>query len=175
MGGWGASFYTPTPQPDFDSVIGTVELKWFLSPPPAPGATTATGAMSAVSLGFSRDFYDGILGTYYERDRGYVGFSHLFAGKFLLLASGGVGPMVFPGFSTAYTTAKPGHVNSFTDARIDGSLFGEYRFMDSFGVNATLLYDQEISNAQIPQAPPLADTSLAYQQIQAYLGVRWLM
>ena len=172
MGGWGASFYTPAPQNDFDSVIGQVELRWLLSPASAPGTVSASGAMSSVALGFTRDFYDCILGTYYERDRGYLSFSHLFAGKFLLVAEGGVGPMVFPSFNSTVVAQT---VQGFTDVRIDGSLFGEYRFADSFGVNATFRYDQEIGNGKIPQAGNQPDTSLAFQQIQAFLGVRWLM
>ena len=171
MGGWGASFYTPAPQQDFDSAIGQVELRWFLNPPPATDAVVVSGTMSSVAVGFLRDFYDSVLGPYYERDRGYVSVSHLFAGKFLVVAEGGVGPMVFPAFNNGIGPVAP-----FTDIRIDGSLFGEYRFQDAFGVNATLRYNQEVNNnASIPQTGGAPPATLAFQQFEAYLGVRWLM
>src|SRR4051812_17433802 len=71
MAGWGASFYTPKPQEDFDSVIGQVELKWFLSSAQSAAPGSAPTTLSAISVGFLRDFYDSYIGTYFERDKGY--------------------------------------------------------------------------------------------------------
>lgn len=172
MVGWGASFYTGTNNANlqnFDSVIGQLELKWFITPTqssdPAVAASTTT---SAVSVGFSRDFVDSFIGTYFERDRGYAGLNYLFGGKFLLVVEGGAGPIIYPKLPAA-----SGGVGPFTDIRIDASIFGEYRFKDSFGVNATVRYNENINHT--PVTPNGVMDDLSYRDIEAYLGFRWLM
>lgn len=175
MAGWGASFYTTAPQEDFDSVIGQVELKWFLSPATSNDpAAAATGALSSVSIGFVRDFVDSYIRNYYERDRGYVSFTHLFAGKFLAVAEGGVGPMIYP---KSLLGTGTGEGASFTDIRADASVFGEYRFGDAFGVNATVRYNQNVNNNPLTQTGPGVGgpNDLSFRQFEAYVGVRWLM
>ena len=79
---------------------------------------------------------------------------------------GGAGPIVYP--------ANPDlGLPAFTDVRVDASLFGEYRFKDSFGLNATVRYGQNISRTTIETAG-IAD-ELKWQQVEAYLGFRWFM
>jgi hypothetical protein len=172
MVGWGASFYTggnpqTDPNENFDSAIGQLELKWYLTPNPAvvPNETTLT--ISSISVGFVRDFFDSYIGTYFERDRGYASLSYLYAGRFLLVVDGGAAPIIYPKIPSLGVTSP------FTDIRLDASLFGEYRFKDSFGVNATVRYNENISNTAIVTGG-LTD-SLSYREIEAYLGVRWLM
>jgi hypothetical protein len=173
MVGWGASFYSspapPAPSQNFDSVIGQVELKWYLTPNPSvdPGATSLT--LSAISVGFTRDFFDSYIGTYFEQDRGYAALSYFYGGKFLLVVNGGVAPILYPAIPSL-------NVNTpFTDIRIDASLFGEYRLKDSFGINATVRYNQNINSQLIGMTPTVPGADLSYQEIEAYLGVRWLM
>ena len=43
---------------------------------------------------------------------------------------------------------------SFTDVRADATLFGEYRFTDTFGLNATLRYTTNVSNTQLDVTEP---------------------
>lgn len=171
MVGWGASFYTPlvesvdgadVPVQQFNSVIGRAEAKWFLSSDP----TSPSSSLSAISVGFSRDFFDSYIGTYFERDRGYVDFSYFFANRFLLIVDGGAGPIVYPSIARL-------NLNAWTDVRIDASVFGEYRFKDSFGVNANVRYGQNISGTSI--ASEGAQDFLKWNQIEAYLGFRWFM
>ncbi len=63
----------------------------------------------------------------------------------------------------------------FTNIRLDAGLFGEYRFKDSFGINATFRYNQNISNTLVGATATVPGSDLSYQEIEAYLGVRWLM
>lgn len=167
MAGWGASFYTPTPQEDFNSVIGRLELKWYITPNPSTDPGAATLALSSVAVGFRRDFFDSYLGTYYESDRGYANLSYFFGGTFLVVVEGGAGPIVYPQLALA----PP--VSSFSDVRVDASLFGEYRIRDSIGINSTVRYGGNISKTKIQVDKGVDD--LGWQQIEAYLGVRWFM
>jgi hypothetical protein len=174
MAGWGASFYSASsnsavPREDFDSVIGQLELKWFLTPNPGveAGATT-TPTLSSVSVGFTRDFFDSYIGNYFERDRGYLSFSFFYAGKFLIVADGGAGPVLYPKARVGNVEVAP-----FTDIRIDAGLLAEYRFKDWFGVNASVRYNENINKSHIPISGGSDD--LSFRDIEAYLGLRWLM
>ncbi len=155
------------PSENFDSAIGQVELKWFLTPNPSsdPAATSLT--LSSISVGFVRDFYDSYIGTYFERDRGYAALSYFYGGKFLLVIDGGGAPLIYPKITSL------GAMSGFTDIRIDASLFGEYRFKDAFGINATVRYNQVIDSGSNITLP--APTDLSYREVEAYLGARWLM
>ena len=167
MGGWGASFYTPKPQQDFDSVIGTAEVRWFLTPNPQSQPTAVTLALSSLAVGFQRDFFDSYIGTYFERDRGYLNFSYFFGGRFLLMVDGGGAAIRYPQI-TALNATKP-----FTDVRVDGSLFGEYRLADSFGINATVRYAHNLSSTVVNIGSGFDE--LQWQRFETYLGFRWFM
>ena len=167
--GWGTSFYdTPAVGGDqnFNSVIGNLELKWFITPNPTTDPGAATLALSSLAVGFARDFADSYIGTYFERDRAYANLSYFFGGRFLVVADAGVAPIIYPPNAAL-------KLPSTTDIRVDGSLFGEYRFKDSFGLNATIRYGQNISGTTITVGG--IPDSLAWQQIEAYLGFRWFM
>jgi hypothetical protein len=188
MIGWGASFYqlpdgfvangvaNYRPQ-DFDSVIGQAEVKWYLTPNPSsdPGAATLT--LSAISVGFLRDFYDSYLGnTYFERDRGYLTLSYFYGGKFLIVVDGGAGPIFYPEMVSNRGVAP---LNPITNIRVDASLFAEYRFKDQFGINATFRYNENIdpSNTLVPASGGggIMQGHISFREIEAYLGARWLM
>lgn len=173
LAGWGATFYTPRGQEDFDSLLAQAEVKWYLTPNPSSDPAAATLSLSSIAVGFLRDFYDSYIGTYYERDRGYLNLSYFFGGKFLVVTEGGVAAIVYPP-----SVQLP---NPSTDIRVDASIFGEYRFKDSIGVNTTIRYGTNISdNALVTTtgtgaAANTSRDSLQWQQFEAYLGARWFM
>jgi hypothetical protein len=182
MVGWGASFYKTTTAADgtvvgkenFDSVIGQAEAKWFITPNPSSDPNAATLTLSAVSVGFLRDFYDSYIGTYFERDRGYANLSYFYGGRFLLVVDAGAGPLRYPQMPLLQPSLHP-----FDTIRVDGSIFGEYRFKDSIGINATFRYNQNFTDEKInvlgPTGGATGTQGLNFQEIEAYLGVRWLM
>ncbi len=167
-GGWGASFYESTgsiPPNDFDSVIGQAELRFHLTPPPADDPTGAGLTLSAISLGFNRDFQDSFIGTYYEYNRGYLKFSYFFAGRLLLAVDGGAGAVSFPDI------VEP-PVAAWTDIKVDAQLLAEYRFTDYFALNSTIRYDHYFSDTVITPAGGGGFDDLQWQNFQAYLGAR---
>jgi hypothetical protein len=175
MVGWGASFYdkqagdtNPTSQ-NFDSVIGQAEAKWFLTPNPSADPAAASLTLSSISVGFTRDFYDSYIGYYFERDRGYAQLSYFYGGRFLIVVDGGAGPILYPQLISL------GQSNSFSTIRADASLFAEYRFKDSFGINATVRYNQNFGGPTLAHPTSPMGFHLSFQEIEAYLGARWLM
>lgn len=169
--GWGTSFYS-TPaggdEQNFNSVIGQVEAKWFITPNPSSDPGAATLSLSTLSVGFTRDFVDSYIGTYYERDRGYANLSYFFGGRFLVVVDAGAGPIIYPPIK-----GTPGLLEGDTNVRVDASIFGEYRFKDAFGLNATVRYGQNFGNTVVT-IDGLSD-ELNWQQFEAYLGFRWFM
>jgi hypothetical protein len=179
MVGWGASFYVPKGQQNFDSVIGQAEVKYYITPNPSTNPGAATLSLSSVALGFTRDFTDSYIGTYYESDRGYLNLSYFLSGQFLLVAEGGAAAIRYPDITLPVVHA------AWTDTRIDASLFGEYRVKDSLGINLTFRYDGNLSStflrtpavAATPTSPgtPGNDDFLSYNRFQVYLGLRWFL
>jgi hypothetical protein len=187
LAGWGASFYS-APQgsiaspastvEDFDSFIGQLELKWYLGRQPRSNPLAVSGALSAISVGFERDFQDAYFGSYNERNRGYLRFSYLFGGAFLMSLEGGGSAVVFPAQQNTadieYST--PG---GWTDARIDAKLFAEYRVKDSVGINAEVGFDGYFSETTVTFTDQATSTRftdpIAYKQVTAFLGLRWFM
>jgi hypothetical protein len=177
MAGWGASFYdtgTIRAQPQYDSVIGQAELKWFISANPGIQSPNEVSlALSSLAVGYTRDFTNSLLGNYYGQDRGYLKFSYFFAGRALLTLEGGVAAIEYPNMYWADNTLRHG---SFTDERVDATLFGEYRFTNALGVNATLRYTANFSNTQIlaQEAGP-AFFDMSWNRFEAFLGVRYFL
>jgi hypothetical protein len=182
--GWGASFYDTTiaRQPQFDSVIGQAELKWFLSASPGIQQASDLGlALSSISVGYNRDFANSYLGNYYGSDRGYLRFNYFFAGRALVTLEGGAGAIEYPNMYWPENTLRH---TSFTDLRVDSTLFGEYRLSDSFGINATVRYTANFSNAQVSISDPaigpapagnLGLFDMSWNRIEAFLGVRYFL
>jgi hypothetical protein len=170
MVGWGASFYSAAPNnpsQNFDSVIGQAEVKWFLTPNPSVEPTAASLTLSSISVGFLRDFYDSYISTYFERDRPYLTLSYFYGGRFLVVLDGGAGPLIYPP-TPMVKTGGP-----FTMIRADASLFGEWRFKDAWGINATIRYNENFGDTAISNGN--VTSHLSYREIEAYLGARWLM
>jgi hypothetical protein len=180
MAGWGASFYDQTipHQQQYDSVIGQAELKWFLSASPGVAEASDLGlALSSIALGYTRDFQNSYLGAFYGQDRGYLRFNYFFAGRALVTLEGGAGAIEYP---TMYWGNGDFRHSSFSDVRVDGTLFGEYRFTNTFALNATVRYTANISNTQVSYADTAAPTNaelydMSWNRLEAYLGVRWFL
>ena len=174
--GWGSSFYSSSAADvqDFDSVIGQLELKWYLDVNPQTDPLKAPGSLSSLSVGFVRDFDDSFLGTYLERDRGFARLSYFFGGTFLLVVEGGAGAVIFP----AQSDPDFGQPAGWTDLRVDGRLFGEYRVKDWLAIDAQVSYTGYFSNTTLVFDPTLGDQGndeMAYQDVSVFLGVRWFM
>ncbi|MSP24004.1 MAG: hypothetical protein EXR75_02345 [Myxococcales bacterium] len=170
MVGWGASFYSGGAD-DFDSVIAQAELKWFFTPAASSDPLKMSAPLSGLTLGFARDFQDSLIGTYAEKDQGYVRFNYLFGGAFLLLAEAAAGAVVFP----AGANASFGQPAGWTDLRVDGRVFAEYRIKDFVGLDAELSYTGYFSNTALAFPNVTGVDRLAYQQIAAFIGARWFM
>jgi hypothetical protein len=169
MLGWGASFYEPRdvsfePQ-QFDSLVANAEARWFIQArPDLDTATVATG-LSSVALGYTRAFSNSYYGSFYQSDRGYLQFSMFLLGAVVGGIEFGVTRLAYPEVVLGNTFQQ----DSFTQARLDGRIFGEYRFTETLAANATVQYDQVNSGAVVN------GEDLDYRRWQAYLGVRWFM
>lgn len=174
LAGYGGSFFSPGSSPQvkqYDSVIGNAELKFFLTAPPEagqPGGLSLT--QSSLALGYTRDFQTSYVSDFYGLDRGYLKFSYFFAGRAVISLEGGAGAIEYPVLALPSSPKFPG----FTDARIDGTLFAEYRFTNYLGLNGTFRYTTNLSNTELPigtaTAPQLY--AMQWQRFEAYLGVR---
>ncbi len=184
MVGWAGTFYNSksneAPQ-QFDSVTGQVELKWFISGggEEALNAASAPVGMSFASLGYTRDVANSYLGNFYQKDRGYVGISYLLGGVFVTNLSAGVANLKFP--DSYFSAASGGGLQqpSFSEQRVDVNLFAEYRLSNSFGLNTTINYDQNITDIVVPgsQAEQAAGTGdeLKFSRWQVFLGARYFL
>ncbi|HEY3817157.1 MAG TPA: hypothetical protein VGL81_08300 [Polyangiaceae bacterium] len=190
MVGWGAGFYqTIVPaQPQYDSVIAQAELKWFLSASPGLAQSADVGlSLSSIAIGYTRDFQNSYIGDFYGQDRGYLRFNYFFAGRALVALEGGVSGIEYPNMYWGPDAANPAggdfRHSSFTDLRVDSALFGEYRFTDSFGLNATVRYTANFSNAVVPDtdlgpgvAVPAAQSyDMSWSRFETFVGLRFFL
>jgi hypothetical protein len=181
--GYGGSFFVPAspdgttakpnPPAQYDSVIGQAEFKYFLTAQPGDGNTMSL-TLSSIALGYNRDFVLSYLSDYYGSDRGYLKFSYFFAGRALISLEGGVGAIEYPTFSYLNTMMPQ---PSFTDVRIDATLYGEYRFTNYFGLNLTAKFTDNVSST-ILDIPAAAAGGMAeryamdWKRFELYAGVR---
>jgi hypothetical protein len=177
MAGWGASFINTGPLPhqqQYDSIIGQAELKWYLTANPESSSPSDVSlSLSSIAIGYTRDFQTSYLGNYYGVDRGYLKFDYFFAGAAYISLSGGVGAIEYPNIWSPDGTME--RAVAFTDTRVDGTLLGEYRFSNTFALNATLRYTQNFSNQILSDIGSVGSYGMAWQHYEAYLGVRWFM
>jgi hypothetical protein len=183
--GWGASFFSVNfpAEPQYDSVIAHAELKWFLSASPGIAkASLMSLSLSSIAIGYDRNFQSTYLGSFFGTDRGYLKFSYFFAGRALVSLEGGASAIEYP--ELFWSDFTPRH-NPFTDVRVDATLFSEYRFTDTVGLNVTLRYTANISSQQL-QLDEVAPTGLTvnsapnlfdmnWNRFEAYLGLRWFL
>ncbi len=176
--GWAGTFYdgnSVQPRAQFDSLTAQAELKWFLATASMDQISAPVG-LSWVALGYVRDVQNSYLGDFYQRDRGYLQLSYLLGGVFVGSLNGGVARLAFPESASANGTGTP--TAAFNETRVDASLFGEYRLSNTVGVNATINYLRNFTDKHIPDDPvPVGVTPdyLAFEEWQAFLGVRWFL
>jgi len=178
--GWAGTFYDQLgarKQEQFDSIVGQAEVKWYLGGQ-AHNADALTGpvGLSWIALGYTRDVQNSYLADFYQRDRGYAQLAYLLGGVFVGSLSGGVARLAFPG--SAFS-------GSFAETRVDATAFGEYRLSNTVGVNLTVNYLQNITDQGIPRSQDVTPATcngdasrcdfLAFQDWQAFLGVRWFL
>ena len=186
MVGWGSSFNRPANLPQvkqYNSVIGQAEFKFFLTAAPGDADMGVSLLLSSIAIGYSRDFQPSYLGSHYGSDRGYAKVQYMFAGRVLLSLEGGVGALTYPDLYYPPGATQTGIAHdAWTDVRADATLFAEYRFSSSFGVNTTFNYTTNISDTRLPIATIPGATAgtgdlydLNYRRFQAFLGVRWFL
>jgi hypothetical protein len=162
--GWGASFYEPRAQGiaprQFDSLMASAEARWFIQPRPDLEKATIASGLTSIALGYTRSFSNSYYGSFYQRDRGYLQFSMFLVGAISGGLEFGVSRIAFPEVVTTNFQK-----DSFSQLRLDGRMFGEYRITNKFAVNATLQYDQVNSEE-------VNGEDLDYKRWQAYAGVR---
>lgn len=178
----------------YDSLNAQVEGTVYLTGTASPtNDQTATTAVSTLTVGYSRDVIVGsaqsfqnrptyifgggqntTIGSFSGLDKFYGRLSYMFAGRAVLALDGYFDIMTLPPAFDSTGAVAPGTQNGFTNYRPGAVLFGEYRFADSFGINATVDYVQQISSIQIPiGGGQLFD--LNNRRVQAMLGFRWFM
>lgn len=184
----GQGVQTSTSQ--FDSLNAQLEGTIYLTGTAAPSNDpTAITAVSTLTLGYTRDVIVGsaqsfqsrptyifgggqntTLGSYTGLDKFYGRLSYMFAGRAVISLDGYFDILTIPDSALAANAAPA----TFTNFRPGVSLFGEYRFADSFGINATIDYVQQISDTQIAVGPGQV-FDLNNRRVQAMLGFRWFM
>jgi len=167
-------------QRQFDSIVAQVEGTFYLTANPAtPDPSKVSLSVSTLSLGYTRDFQTSYLSSFFNQDRGYARLAYFIGGRALVSLEGGVAALSYPDVFQVQGTTPTLVKTAFTDVRANSTLFGEYRFTDAFGVNATIDYAQNFSGTRIPQGigatgqPTFFDMN--WQRIQAFLGVRYFM
>ncbi len=189
--GYGATFFQNANQissQQYDSLNAQAEGTFYLSQGAGGGEPgQATLLLSTVSLGYVRDFQTSLLGNYYDSNKGYARLVYYFGGRVLLQLDGYFEALGYP--QPFYNGATgPVQVNGangtptgdFTNFKVGGKVFGEYRFTESFAMNATLDYAQTISDTQLEVSPAAAGAApgstglfdLNWRRFQAFLGAR---
>ncbi len=195
--GYSATFLAGGTQPttsQYDSLNAQVEATIYLSGSavPADNQQGAT-AISTLTVGYNRDVLVGsaqsfanrpsylfgggqntVLGSFTGLDKFYGRLSYMFAGKAMLGLDGYVDLLSLPALFDVNGTPVPKTAGGFMNVRPGLSLFGEYRFVDTFGLNLTVDYSQNISDVQIPVGPGSV-FDLNNRRVQTSLGARWFM
>jgi hypothetical protein len=147
---------------NFESVVAQVEARWQIE------------ENTRLTFGYDRDFRPSFIGNWFRQDRGYANFQWLFAGRFLLGVNASLGYYEF-GRIVQPDGAAAGSSLTRDDIRFIGSLFGEYRFTNWLGVNATLRYTGSFTDfsyrIDVPGMTPFLDPA-GFNKFEAWAGVR---
>jgi hypothetical protein len=176
MGGWASSFYevpAAAVARNYDSFTAQAQLSWYPTPQRKLPDQGQPVGLSEIDLGYVRNFAPSYLGSWYQRDRGYLTGTYFFAQRFVLVLAGGINHITRPEsfFATGVEQYAGGAEN-----RVDASAFFEYRPGPSVGINATLRYDALLDNISIltSQGGNVYD-DLKFNRYQALVGVRWFL
>jgi len=179
MIGWAGSFYEPqqgVPQ-NYDSLVGQAQITWYPSPQRQLPSGEAPVGLSSVALGYTRNFGASYLGTYFQRDRGYLATTYFFGQRFVLNINGGLSHITRPP-SYFGPVPPPENVQSpeSEENRIDATAFLEYRLSGSVGINTTFRYDTMLEHRVYASAPTSTEgDDLHFNRYQVFLGVRWFL
>jgi hypothetical protein len=181
--GYGATFFKSPERVSsrqYDSVNGQAEVTYYLGQgggSQEPGQ--ATLLLSTIQLGFVRDFQNSLLGNFYNSNKIYARIEYWFGGSMVMNLSGYGEQLNYPEVFLNNGTAAPTQVTGeFTNYRVGGSFFAEYRFTQSFGINTTIDYVQQFSDTLIPNGNIVGGTApgffnLNYRRLQAFVGARY--
>jgi hypothetical protein len=165
--GWQTGFYEGVRE-NTDTIIATAEAKYFVIPPPSLDSQgAATTGLSTIAVGFTREVGNSYLSSYFERTGGYASLVYFQGGAFVAQLDGGFYHYEFP-TGTLY--------QAFSQNRLSGRLFAEYRFSNSLGLNGTVAADQNMSGDLRPQPGAMVPIdNLDFTRWQAFIGLRWFM
>jgi hypothetical protein len=146
--GYGNGFYQSVagaPSGNFNSVIGTAQLKWLIDP-------TAT-----VTVGYNRNFQDSLFGDSYTDDHFFARYDQLLFGRVVLNVAGGFRYRQYNGLDPRVWT-----IGSRSDALVDAQAGADFRIKDWLfaGVAYNLLLDSTSARPAFisgPGAAPLVD------------------
>ncbi|MCS6858410.1 MAG: hypothetical protein NZM37_11910 [Sandaracinaceae bacterium] len=164
--GYGAGFFPQTTvrevpyDQDYDSIVAQAELQWRI-----------TETMN-LRFGYDRDMFPSVLGNYYSRDRGYIAYQMLISGVFLLSADFDISYVDFGAIrggdpSRPFIDRRNGERE---DVRVGAGLFGELRFTDWFGINATFRYTGQFTDYRF-DAVDFVDPA-SFNKVELFLGAR---
>lgn len=190
-GGYSGTFFenpAAVTTQQYDSFNAQAEGTFYLSQGGGSGSPgEATLLLSTLTLGYSRNFQRSFLGNFYTSNKGYGRLVYFFGGTTLLQLDGYFEGQSYPqpyfntasGAQEAVRGGNGAPTGDFTNFRVGGVLFGEYRFSNSFGINTTFDYSQTISDTVLAAVagpnPSNAFYDLSWRRFQALLGVRWFL
>jgi hypothetical protein len=158
MVGYQATFFSGGD--NADTVIGQAELRWIISD------------LANFRVGFQRDIQNSFIGNFVTRNRGYLTYQHSFNRRFLLQLDGSVAYQEYgyvsqaSGARLATVTGVDSVSGRFSAVRAEGSVFGEYRFTEVFGMNLTFAASSNITDAAVGL------NRLDFTRFSAFLGAR---
>lgn len=161
--GYAAGFYsdTFTYDQEYESFVAQVEARWKITD------------NTRLNFGYDRDFQPSFIGNFYRQDRGYANFQTIIDGAFLLGVEASFGYYEFGAIVLPDGMTPVGTSLGRGDFRLIGSVFGEYRFTDWLGVNATLQYTGAFTDYQYRVMRPVDPIDPAgFNKFEAWLGVR---
>lgn len=186
--GYGATFFhnpAAASSQQYDNFLANAELSYAFA-----GNESAAGEpgevsllLSSIAVGYARDFAQSFLGNFYTTDKIYTKFRYLFGGRAILDLTADAERLGFPDIylnaGGGAPSATPA-VTAFDNWLVGGSIFGEYRFSNRFGVNTTLDYHEMISDTAVPAGAGVGAVGggasllhLSWRRFQAFLGVRY--
>lgn len=191
--GYGATFFrdpAAVSSTQYDSINAQAEVTWYLSQNPGtnePGQVTLL--LSTINLGYLRDFQNSLLGNFFESNKGYLRFNYFAGPKAVIQLGGDVESLSYPqpfintgaGAPVAALGPNGAPVGDFTNIRLGAMLFGEYRIVDTVGLNATLNYDHMFSDTLIPAGTSVPGSpnnqffDLSWQRFRGFVGARWFL
>jgi hypothetical protein len=179
-GGYSATFFknpAAVASTQYDSFNAQAEGTIYFGQGGRDNPGEATLLLSAWSLGFQRDFQRSLLGNFYGANRLYTKLSYWFGGRVLLDVHAAGEQLNYPPvfYTGAPATAQ---TTDFTNYRVLGGIFAEYRFSQAFGLNTTIDYVHQFSNTQLPAGAIPGTTTpgvfdMNYDRLQAFLGARY--